>query len=183
MLTACEFVKRGSPCDIRPVCSLRDKQWNSSVNQEVGCCKGCSWETWKRKGNCSMLSQSPQQLHRHKISLTPSVLLHWGWCRYLASSSSSPKDCVYQTITGMLNQAPGAHTHSNTQQHSAPVSDCQHRERDTVNHTGQHSEGERAEKSGRQTTIILSAKKKTYCAGCTLCATHHMMVKAMHLFM
>lgn len=40
---ACECVKRGSACDIRPVCSLKDKRWNRFLNQEVGCCKGCCW--------------------------------------------------------------------------------------------------------------------------------------------
>ncbi len=81
-----------------------------------------------------------------------------------------PEDCVYQTIAGMLNQAPGAHTHSNTQQHSAPVSDCQHRERDPVNHAGQHSEGETAEESGRQTSILSAEKKHTEQFAC--CVLH-----------
>lgn len=42
-------------------------------------------------------------------------------------------------MIGMLKPRPPELTH--TQQHSAPVSHCQHREGDTVNHTGQHSKG------------------------------------------
>lgn len=71
----------------------------------------------------------------------------------------------------MLDQVSGAHTHSNTQQHSAPVSGCQHGERETVNHTGQHSKGETAEESGRQTSILSAETLQT----------HYMMVKALNL--
>lgn len=75
----------------------------------------------------------------------------------------------------MSNQAPEAHTYSHTQQHSAHVSDCQHRERDVVNHTGQQRREERALESGRRTSISSAEKKHV------MCKTHHVMAKALHL--
>lgn len=53
-LWVCE--KKGSACDITPVCRPRDKQWSGFLDQEVGWRKGCCWGTYKRKGTCSMLS-------------------------------------------------------------------------------------------------------------------------------
>ena len=144
--------ERGSPCDIRAVLSLRDKQTNSSVNQEVGCRKGCSWD-FEIKGTCSMLSQSPQWLHRQRISLTPSALLHWRLCRNLAPTSTSPKVCVYQTITGMLNQAPGAHTHIHTH---TPT----HTHKATLSSTQHLSAAASTEKKTRSITLDSTAKGK-----------------------
>lgn len=166
------WVNRGSASDIRPVWRLRDKQWNRFWNQEVGCCKGCCSGTLKKKGNLQyVITILPRQVHHHRISLTPSVLRLRGWCGHKPSPLPPPKDRVHQTIAGMLDQVSGTHTHSNTQQHSAPVSGCQHGERETVNHTGQHSKGETAEESGRQTSILSAETLQT----------HYMMVKALKL--
>lgn len=115
-------------------------------------CVGCRW-----------VKHTNIHMHAHYwASLTPLVLrLRWPVLHFLHSSSSQ-KDYVYQTFTGMLNQASGAHTRCNTQQHSAPVSNCQRRERDTVNHTGQHSKVGGWEVDSKQfiSKILFRNKKK-----------------------
>lgn len=75
-------------------------------------------------------------------------------------------------------------THSNTQQHSAPVSACQQRERETVNHTGQHRKGKWAGERWADKHFI-SRKKPTEHVACyvhtwwlkhLICRTSHIII-------
>lgn len=117
---------------MRPVWKPSDKLQNCSLKKirKWGVVKLQLGGSQKRKSNLQfVITILPEQVDHHGPTLTLSALPRRALMRIKTSPLTPRSTHVHQSIAGMLDWVSGAHTPSNTQQHSAPVSDRQRRQR------------------------------------------------------
>lgn len=167
------WAKRGSDCDIRPVCSLRDKQWNRFCKSGSGGVVKTAVEGLKNERRLSLCYLNPPMAGISSKDFTyplgsssARLARAFGFLLFL------PQGLCLSNYRWNVEAGPWS---PHTQQHSAALSTClrlpAQRKRHGQSHwTAQQRGNCRGEWEGEKHFISRKKNKKTYWAGCMLCA-------------